>query len=53
MPPNMSLPDRPIIREAAGIQSKPMGVGEVPSAEVVEEAEVKKEVTEVADTKEA
>ena len=55
MPPNMSLPDRPIIRDAATIQPKPVAVvEEIPSAApVVEEAEVKQEVTEVADNKEA
>jgi len=55
MPPNMSLPDRPIIHEAQRIEPKPVVVvAEVaPPAPVVEEAEVKEEVTEVADTKEA
>ena len=55
MPPNMSLPDRPIIHEAQQIEPKPVVVvAEVaPPAPVVEEAEVKQEVTEVADTKEA
>jgi len=56
MPPHMSLPDRPIIHDAATVQSQPSTVPVVevppPPAEV-EEAEVKEEVAEVADTKEA
>lgn len=53
MPPNMSLPDRPIIHDAR--ERKPAAVvEEIPStAPVVEIAEVKQEGTEVADTKEA
>jgi len=50
MPPNMSLPDRPVIR-SAGEVSKPVAVEEVTSTS--EEHEVAPEVTEVADTKKA
>lgn len=55
MPPNMSLPDKPTIRDAAAIQPKPVAVVEeiASTAPVVEDAEVKQEITEVADTKEA
>jgi small subunit ribosomal protein S3 len=55
MPPNMSLPDRPIIHGPAEVQPKPVAVvEEIPSTEpVVEDAEVKREIAEVADTKEA
>jgi len=56
MPPNMSLPDRPIIHDAATVHTQPPPVPVVevpPSPPEVEEAEVKEEVAEVADTKEA
>jgi small subunit ribosomal protein S3 len=55
MPPNMSLPDRPVVHGAAGTQPKAVAVVEETSstASLVEEAEVKQEVTEAADTKEA
>jgi len=53
MPPNMSLPDRPMIHESAGAPSKPAIVEEQSAAPEVEEDKVKPEVTEVADTKEA
>jgi small subunit ribosomal protein S3 len=50
MPPNMSLPDRPIIHDAPAPQPNPAVVEVVPTAE---EPEVTPEVSEVADTKEA
>jgi len=50
MPPNMSLPDRPIIHDAPEPQPKPAVVEVTPTPE---EPEVTPEVSEVADTKEA
>src|SRR5208337_2544034 len=51
MPPNMSLPDRPIIRDAATIQPKPVAVvEEIPSVEPAAEIP---EVAQIADTKKA
>jgi small subunit ribosomal protein S3 len=51
MPPNMSLPDRPVIHEPTQAPAKPVVVEEVTSTS--EEPEVVQEVTEVADTKKA
>lgn len=51
MPPNMSLPDRPVIRDAPEVPPKPVVIEEITSTS--EEPEVTPEVAEVADTKKA
>ena len=51
MPPNMSLPDRPVIRDAPVVTPKPIIVEQVTST--AEEPEVTPEVAEVADSEKA
>jgi len=51
MPPNMRLPDKPIIRDAPETPPKPPVVEEIISTS--EEPEATPEVAEVADTKKA